>query len=291
MKLGILGGSGLYQMEHLENVEEKRVRTPFGEPSDAFMTGSLEGVDVVFLPRHGRGHFLPPGELNHRANIFAMKTLDVTHILSVSAVGSLKEDIPPRDVVVVDQFVDRTKRGGEHSFFGRGLVAHIAFAHPVCRELAAVAAAAARRSAAGVDGINVHDSGTYLNMEGPAFSTLAESRLYRSWGLDVIGMTNLAEAKLSREAEIHYASLAMVTDYDCWHPDHDQVSVDMIIANLLANAELAKNIVREVAAEIKGLPGECGCDQALKNAIITSPEARDEEMTRRLRPIVGKYLN
>jgi 5'-methylthioadenosine phosphorylase len=294
MKLGIIGGSGIYSMEGIEKPGQVEVKTPFGQPSDAFHTGVLEGMEVIFLPRHGRGHRLLPGELNHRANIFAMKTLGVTHLVSISAVGSFRKKLRPRDVVLVDQYVDRTKHGLEHTFFGNGIVAHIGFGEPVCPQLRALALAAAKTAAATVDGDapvpRVHDGGTYLNMEGPAFSTKAESELYRSWGMDVIGMTNLPEAKLAREAEICYTTVAMVTDYDCWHPDHDHVTVEMIIAVLNANAGLAKRIIREVARGLSGLPGGCSCGNALATAIITNPELVGPDLRRRLAPIIGKYM-
>ncbi len=294
MKLGIIGGSGIYAIEGIGRPGEVEMPTPFGPPSDAFHTGLLEGVEVVFLPRHGRGHRLLPGELNHRANIFAMKALGVTHLASISAVGSLRKRLRPRDVVLVDQYVDRTKRGADHTFFGNGVAAHIGFAEPVCPQLRALALAAAREAAATSDGDRpaprIHDGGTYLNMEGPAFSTKAESELYRSWKMDVIGMTNLPEAKLAREAEICYTTVAMVTDYDCWHPDHDHVTVEMIVAVLNANADLAKRIVRGIARGLPSLAGECPCGSALANALITSPDLVGPELRKRLAPIIGKYL-
>jgi 5'-methylthioadenosine phosphorylase len=247
----------------------------------------------VFLPRHGKGHHITPGELKHRANIFAMKKLGITHILSISAVGSLKEEMKPRDVVVVDQYFDRTKNNTEHTFFGNGIVAHTAFAHPVCPQMAKLAADAAEKAIAGSDNTSrkVHRGGTYVNMEGPAFSTRAESNFYRSAGMSVIGMTNMPEAKLAREAEICYTTVAMVTDYDCWHPEHDSVTVDMIIAHLMANVGLAKDIIRLVIDAIGNLEVSCTCGQALANAIITNPEVIPPKVKSDLQPIIGKYVN
>src|SRR5919107_2673890 len=251
-KIGIIGGSGLYQMPGLTEVEEVSVETPFGRPSDAFVVGTLEGQRVAFLARHGRGHKLLPTELPFRANIYAMKLLGVERILSASAVGSLQEQYAPLDMVIPDQFFDRTRaRAHESTFFGEGIVAHITFAHPVCDELGGVVEESCRAA-----GVNVHRGGTYLCMEGPAFSTKAESNVYRGWGMDVIGMTNLQEAKLAREAELCYVTVAMVTDYDCWHPDHDSVTVDQIIAVLTKNAENAANVV---TAAVAGLPEARSC--------------------------------
>jgi 5'-methylthioadenosine phosphorylase len=281
--IGIIGGSGLYQMSELTDREEKRISTPFGEPSDAFVLGTLRGKRVAFLARHGAGHRILPSELNFRANIWGFKSLGVQRILSASAVGSLKEQYRPLDIVVPDQFFDRT-RGRISTFFGRGLVAHVAFAHPVCGELSAIAAAGVQAV-----GATVHRGGTYVNMEGPQFSTLAESRLYRSWGMDVIGMTNLQEAKLAREAEICYATLALVTDYDCWHPDHDSVTVDMVVANLLQNAKSAQQAIAEAVQRISG-ERTCACKDALATAIITRPEAVPEQTKRELAVIIGKYI-
>src|SRR5918911_344019 len=246
-KIGIIGGSGLYQMPELKDIEEVSVDTPFGKPSDAFITGTLEGVRVAFLPRHGRGHKLLPTELPFRANIYAMKTLGVERILSASAVGSLQERYAPLDMVIPDQFFDRTRaRARESTFFGEGIVAHVTFAHPVCEEVCEVLEDSCRAAE-----VKVHRGGTYLCMEGPAFSTQAESHIYRSWGMDVIGMTNLQEAKLAREAEICYATLALVTDYDCWHPDHDSVTVDLIIANLNKNVRNAQMIMKEAVKSLR----------------------------------------
>ena len=281
--IGIIGGSGLYDMAELTDREERSLHTPFGDPSGPYILGSLRGKRVAFLARHGIGHRILPSELNFRANIYGFKLLGVERIVSASAVGSLKEEYRPLDIVVPDQFFDRT-RSRISTFFGRGLVAHVAFAHPVCGELARVAADAVEAV-----GAKVHRGGTYVNMEGPQFSTLAESKLYRSWGMDVIGMTNLQEAKLAREAEICYATLALVTDYDCWHPDHDAVTVDLIIANLLQNAATAQKTIAEAVSQLSG-PRTCGCKDALATAIITRPEHVPEQTKRELAPIVGKYM-
>ncbi len=292
--IGIIGGSGLYDMAELTDRQEQRVDTPFGEPSAPFVTGTLRGKQVAFLARHGIGHRLLPTELNFRANIFGFKTLGVEYLLSASAVGSLKEQYRPLDMLVPDQFFDRTK-GRVSTFFGRGLVAHVGFAHPFCTPLSAIACQAAEAAGLPAAGAAaspwpvVHKGGTYVCMEGPQFSTLAESQLYRSWGMDVIGMTNLQEAKLAREAEICYSTLALITDYDCWHPSHDQVTVEMIIANLTQNAKNAQNVIAETVSR---LPFErtCECASALKHAIITRPDAIPAEVKRELGPIVAKYL-
>jgi 5'-methylthioadenosine phosphorylase len=283
-EIGIIGGTGLYQMEGFTDVRELRVATPFGEPSDALVVGVLEGRRVAFLPRHGRGHRILPHELNFRANVFAMKTLGVEWILSVSAVGSLKERYAPLHVVVPDQFIDRT-RGRESTFFGRGLVAHVAFAHPFCRPLSTVMAEACADA-----GATFHVGGTYVCMEGPQFSTRAESELYRSWGADLIGMTNLQEAKLAREAEICYSTLAMVTDYDCWHPDHDAVTAEQIISNLGSNAATARAVLRAAVRRLP-VPRDCECATALKYALVTAPEQVPADVRRELAPIVGRYMS
>ena len=283
IKVGIVGGSGLYEMEELTDREERHLSTPFGDPSAAYVIGTLRGKRVAFLARHGPGHRFMPSELNFRANIFGFKLLGVEYLLSASAVGSLKEQYRPLDLVIPDQFLDRT-RGRVSTFFGRGLVAHVGFAHPFCAPLSAIATDAGRAS-----GATVHKGGTYVCMEGPQFSTLAESQLYRSWGMDIIGMTNLQEAKLAREAEICYTTIALVTDYDCWHPDHDQVTVEMIIANLTHNARMAQRVIADA---VDRLPFErtCECATALKHAIITRPDAMPEFVKRELSVLTGKYL-
>jgi 5'-methylthioadenosine phosphorylase len=293
MTIGIIGGSGLYDMAELTDRREQQVTTPFGEPSAPYVTGLLRGKRVAFLARHGVGHRLLPGELNFRANIYGLKVLGAEYILSASAVGSLKEEYRPLDMLIPDQFLDRT-RGRISTFFGRGLVAHVGFAHPFCTRLTGIAYEAAQAAGLAPSGASpsapvVHKGGTYVCMEGPQFSTLAESQLYRSWGMDVIGMTNLQEAKLAREAEICYTTIALVTDYDCWHPSHDHVTVDMIIANLTQNARNAQQVIAEAVAR---LPFErtCECATALKHAIITRPDAIPAETRRELAPIVGKYL-
>ena len=282
-QIGIIGGSGLYDMAELTGREEKSISTPFGDPSGPYVLGTLRGKRVAFLARHGVGHRILPSELNFRANIYGFKVLGVERILSASAVGSLKQEYKPLDIVVPDQFVDRTT-GRISTFFGRGLVAHVAFAHPLCGQLSAIAADSAENV-----GATVHRGGTYVNMEGPQFSTLAESRLYRSWGMDVIGMTNLQEAKLAREAEICYATIALVTDYDCWHPDHDSVTVDLIIANLLQNAVTAQKTIAEAVDRITG-PRTCACKDALATAIITQAALVPEQTRKDLEPIIGKYI-
>jgi 5'-methylthioadenosine phosphorylase len=281
--IGIIGGSGLYSMPGFEAAEEHLVGTPFGEPSDVYVVGKLSGKEVAFLARHGRGHRISPSELNFRANIWGMKSLGVERILSLSAVGSLKYDHKPLDFVIPDQFVDRT-RGRVSTFFGDGLVAHISFAHPICPQLAEVAHTAALEA-----GVHTKRGGTYLCMEGPAFSTLAESNLYRSWGMDVIGMTNLTEAKLAREAEICYVTIAMVTDYDCWHPHHDAVTVNEILAVLAQNAE---NAAKLIAAAVWLMPEsrDCKCGSALEHALITDRKAIPETTRKKLELLVGKYL-
>src|SRR3954463_16223955 len=281
--IGIIGGGGLYEMAELTDREERTVATPFGEPSGRYVIGTLRGQRVAFLARHGIGHRLMPSELNFRANIFGFKVLGVERLLSASAVGSLKEEYRPLDIVVPDQFFDRTK-GRISTFFGRGLVAHVGFAHPFCGVLSGIAADSVQAV-----GTTVHRGGTYVNMEGPQFSTLAESKLYRAWGMDVIGMTNLQEAKLAREAEICYTTLALVTDYDCWHPDHDSVTVDLIIANLMQNATTAQKTIAEAIERIDGAR-PCACKDALATAIITQPAHWPEETRTALMPIIGKYL-
>jgi 5'-methylthioadenosine phosphorylase len=282
-QIGIIGGSGLYDMGELTERREISIATPFGDPSGPYVMGTLRGHRVAFLSRHGIGHRLMPSELNFRANIYGFKTLGVERILSASAVGSLKLEYPPQDIVIPDQFFDRT-RGRVSTFFGRGLVAHVSFAHPVCGDLSRTA----HESALEV-GARAHLGGTYVCMEGPQFSTLAESLLYRQWGMDVIGMTNLQEAKLAREAEICYATLALVTDYDCWHPDHDSVTVDMIVANVIQNAKVAQAIIAETVGRIVSAR-TCPCATALASAIITSRDVIPARTREELAPIVGKYL-
>jgi 5'-methylthioadenosine phosphorylase len=284
-EIGIIGGSGLYEMEGFAEPRELAVETPFGPPSDALILGVLDGRRVAFLPRHGRGHRILPSELNFRANIYALKALGVERILSVSAVGSLKEKYAPLHMVLPDQLLDRTTRR-ESTFFGRGLVAHVAFAQPFCGSLSVVLAEACAEA-----GAVHHVGGTYVCIEGPHFSTRAESELYRSWGMDVVGMTNLQEAKLAREAEICYATLAMVTDYDCWHPEHDSVTADQIIANLGRNAATAKAVLRAAVRRVAaGAPRSCECADALKYALVTPPQLVPEQVKRELAPIVGRYL-
>ena len=283
IQIGIIGGSGLYDMTELGERQEVHLTTPFGEPSGAYVTGTLRGRRVAFLARHGAGHRLMPSELNFRANMFGFKMLGVEWILSASAVGSLKEEYAPLDLVVPDQFFDRTRHRVD-TFFGRGLVAHVPFAHPVCSTLQALAFDSALEV-----GARVHRGGTYVCMEGPQFSTKAESNLYRSWGMDIIGMTNLQEAKLAREAEICYVTIALVTDYDCWHPDHDAVTVEMVIQNLQQNARTAQRVIANAAAKLP-VERSCECARALAAAIITRPEAIAAETRRELAPLVGKYL-
>jgi 5'-methylthioadenosine phosphorylase len=283
--IGIIGGSGLYKMPELTNVEEISVDTPFGNPSDAFVVGTLEGQRVAFLPRHGREHRFTPTEVPFRANIYAMKLLGIERILSASAVGSLQEKYAPLDMVIPDQFFDRTRaRARESTFFGEGIVAHITFAHPVCDDLGNVLEQSCKAAA-----VRVHRGGTYLCMEGPAFSTKAESNVYRSWGMDVIGMTNLQEAKLAREAEICYATLALVTDYDCWHPGHEAVSVETVVEYLSKNVRNAQMIMREAVKRLADKPRECRCGSALKNALFTPSNLWPQATTKKLEAIIKKY--
>jgi 5'-methylthioadenosine phosphorylase len=284
LQIGIIGGSGLYDMPGVTDREEVTLTTPFGEPSAPYVLGTLRGRRVAFLSRHGAGHRLLPSDINFRANIFGMKLLGVEHIVSASAVGSLKEEYKPLDIVIPDQFFDRTKARAS-TFFGRGLAAHVAFAHPLCRILSGLAHESARSA-----GATVHHGGTYVCMEGPQFSTLAESNLYRSWGMDIVGMTNLQEAKLAREAEICYSTIALVTDYDCWHPDHDSVTVEMVIANLTQNAKMAQEIIAGTVARLP-YARTCECESALKYALVTRPDAIPDQVKQELWPIVGKYLS
>lgn len=286
VRLGVVGGSGLYDIDGLTEAEWVSVDSPFGAPSDAILRGRLGGVDVAFLPRHGRGHRLPPGEIDYRANIDALKRLGVTDVVSLSAVGSLREALAPGDFVLVDQFIDRTF-ARRKSFFGAGLAAHVSMARPVCSRLGALLAAAAEKA-----GVRMVRGGTYLAMEGPQFSTLAESTLYRQWGASVIGMTNMPEAKLAREAELCYATVAMVTDYDCWHPDHDDVTVEAIVRTLRENATRGGRLVAALAAAMADRRPPCttGCDRALEHALITAPEHRDPALAARLDAVAGRVL-
>jgi 5'-methylthioadenosine phosphorylase len=283
-RIGIIGGSGLYNIEGFENQTWKKVETPFGDPSDEFLIGELEGREVVFLPRHARGHRILPSELNHRANIWAMKKLGVRWIISVSAVGSLQPQYHPCDIVLIDQFVDRTKQSLNHTFFGEGIVAHIAFAHPISEELRQILLKTSQEM-----GASCHDGGAYVNMEGPAFSTKAESLLNHHANCDVIGMTNLGEAKCAREAEIAYATMAMVTDYDAWNEDHDHVTVDQVIEYLNRNSDTARKIVRSAIPQIPST-ADWPAHQSLKNAILTDPTCWPEETKEKLEPILAKYL-
>jgi 5'-methylthioadenosine phosphorylase len=284
--IGVIGGSGVYDIDGLEKAEWRQVDTPFGAPSDALLFGELDGQQLVFLPRHGRGHLVPPSELNFRANIDALKRAGVTDVISISAVGSLKEELAPGTFVLVDQFIDRTFARTK-SFFGTGLVAHVSMAEPVCGRLGGRLEQAATEL-----GIPHAVGGTYLVMEGPQFSSKAESELYRSWGCDVIGMTNMPEAKLAREAELCYATVAMVTDYDCWHDDHDNVTVEGVIKVLLENADKARALVKQVAPLLAGRAAPCdkGCHHALDNALITAPEARDPKVAAQLDAVAGRVL-
>ena len=282
-QIGIIGGSGLYAMEGLQDVREVRVRTPFGPPSDALILGTIEGVRLAFLSRHGRGHRLAPSEINYRANIYALKSVGITRVISVSAVGSMKEMIKPGDMVLPDQFIDLTKqRVG--TFFGKGVVAHVGFAEPICGSLSEILFKAGQ----GARGA-VHRGGSYVCIEGPQFSSRAESLLYRQWGVDVIGMTNLPEAKLAREAELCYATLALVTDYDCWHESEEAVTVDMILVTLQKNVELAKRVLRAAVAAAAN-PRPCPCQQALQHAIVTAPDVMSSSARKQLRLLIGRYL-
>ena len=285
--LGVIGGSGVYEIDGLQNKRWKKVPSSFGEPSDELLFGDLNGQEMVFLPRHGRGHRIPPSEINYRANIDALKRAGVSEIISVSAVGSLKEDLKPGMFVIVDQFIDRTF-AREKSFFTSGLVAHVSMASPVCNRLGGHIQSAAKSI-----GIEVVRGGVYIAMEGPQFSSIAESELYRSWGCDVVGMTNMPEAKLAREAEMCYVSVAMVTDYDCWHTEHDNVSVDAMIKVLSANADNARSLVKASSKAISSdqLSSNCSCKYSLENAIITSPDARDKDLVKKLDAVAGRLLN
>ncbi|HDZ76853.1 MAG TPA: S-methyl-5'-thioadenosine phosphorylase [Candidatus Omnitrophica bacterium] len=283
-KIGIIGGSGLYDIEGIKKVKSVKVATPFGSPSDEYITGELEGKEVVFLPRHGKGHKISPSKINYQANIFGMKKLGVECILSVSACGSLKDEMAPMDFVLPDQFIDRSNRGRVMTFFDEGIVAHVGFADPICLNLSKIILSSAEKL-----NIKTHPKGTYINMEGPAFSTKAESNLYRSWGASIIGMTNIAEARLSREAEMCYSTLAAVTDYDCWHPNHDNVTVEMVMRNLTENVGNAKKIIRQV---VRDLPdnADCKCKNALKYAIVTNKDVVPKKTKKDLDIIIGKYM-
>lgn len=287
IKIGIIGGSGLYKMEALQNIEEITIETPFGKPSDNLITGTLEGVKVVFLPRHGRNHHLLPSELPFQANIYALKQLGVEYIISASAVGSLQKEMKPLDLVIPDQFIDRTKNRPA-TFFGEGIVAHVAFGHPTCLQLGEVLGKAVKNL--NLSDIDLHQGGTYVCMEGPAFSTIAESNLYRSWGGNIIGMTNLTEAKLAREAEIAYATLALVTDYDCWNPEHDHVTVETVIQNLHQNAVNAQKVIRETVKLIAEKPFVSNAHSALKDAIITPLDTAPETTKKKLSLLLSKYI-
>jgi len=285
MIIGVIGGSGLYEIEGLTDIEEVKVETPFGDPSDLYITGVLNGVKLVFLPRHGRGHTFLPSEVNYRANIFGMKKLGVERIISVSAVGSMKEEIVPGHIVIPDQFFDRTQGERASTFFGNGLVGHTQFADPVCADMATLVYEAAVEA-----GATVHKGGTYICIEGPNFSTRAESNIYRSWGVDIIGMTNIPEARLAREAEICYTTVALATDYDCWYAGHDDVSVDAVIAVIKQNVATARNIIKIAAGKVaKSRP--CPCGEALKFALMTSPDKISGKIREELDILIGKYLN
>lgn len=282
--VGVIGGSGLYQIEGIEKLKKVSIKTPFGDPSDQYITGEIGGTKVVFLPRHGVGHRISPSEINYRANIYGMKKLGVEAIISVSACGSLKEKLKPMDFVIPDQFLDRTRKGRIDTFFTEGVVAHVAFADPISKEIADIIDASAKKLK-----IKAHRGGTYVNMEGPQFSTKAESNLYRSWGMDIIGMTNLTEAKLAREAEISYATLAAITDYDCWHDSHDSVTVEMIIEYLHKNVDNAKRILKLAIPQVGALT-KFSAANALKFAIITNPDLIPVKKKKDLAPIIGKYI-
>ncbi len=282
--IGVIGGSGLYNMKELKNITEVLVETPFGMPSDNLIVGELDGIQVAFLARHGRGHRINPTNLPARANIYAFKKLGVKMLISASACGSMKKEYAPGHIVVIDQFVDRTKHRND-TFFDDNIVAHVSMADPICNSLADVLYETGKEV-----GAEVHKGGTYLNMEGPQFSTRAESHLYRSWGIDVIGMTNFTEARLAREAEICYASLAMVTDYDCWHEEEEEVTVDMVIKTLNRNAQTAQSIIKNAIHKIKDHAGDCACNEALKYALITNPDSIPDNLKKKLNLLIGKYI-
>ncbi len=283
-KIGIIGGSGLYKIEGVKQIKEVLVKTPFGSPSDKFIIGKLEGEEVVFLPRHGVGHRIPPSRINYRANIYGMKKLGVEKIISVTACGSLRKDFKPLDFVIPDQFVDRTNQARQMTFFDTGIVAHISFSDPVCSDFSRIVYKSAKDA-----GVNVHLGATYINMEGPAFSTRAESELYRKWGMDIIGMTNMTEAKLAREAEICYVPLAAITDYDCWYKSEEPVTIEMIIGNLTKNVDNSKKIIKEIIKNTRN-NRKCGCINALKNAIVTDSKFIPVKVKKDLDIIIGKYI-
>lgn len=285
MTIGVIGGSGLYEIEGLTDIEEVCLETPFGDPSDTFITGMLDGVKMVFLPRHGRGHRLLPSEVPYRANIYGMKKLGVQRIISVSAVGSMKEEIVPGHIVIPDQFFDQTQGKRPSTFFGQGVAGHVQFADPVCAELSSVLFEAAQHA-----GATVHKGGTYICIEGPNFSTRAESTIYRSWGVDVIGMTNIPEARLAREAEICYGTVALATDYDCWHDGHDDVTVEAVLTIIKQNVVMARNIIKQATRTLCAAP-TCTCGESLKFAIMTDPAVIPEQVRHDLEPILGKYLS
>jgi len=286
-RIGIIGGSGLYRIEGLKEKEKVSLDTPFGKPSDNFIIGELEGKEIVFLPRHGVGHRIPPSEINYRANIYGMKKLGVERIISISACGSLKENIKPLDFVIVDQFVDRTQHAREMTFFDQ-IVVHVGLAYPVCKELFELLYRVCKE-VLDKEGVNIHKGGTYINIEGPTFSTLAESNLYRMWNIDIIGMTNMAEARLAREAEICYATLAAVTDFDCWHPSYETVTAEMVLSNLQRNIENAKKVIARLVKLIPEIR-TCSCKDALKNAIVTDKKLIPEKVKKDLDIIIGKYV-
>ncbi len=283
-RIGVISGSGLYDLENLKKIEEVSLDTPYGTPSDEFTISNLEGKEIVFLPRHGKHHQSNPSEINYRANIYGMKQLGVEKIISISACGSLKEEYKPLDFLIPNQFVDRTNQARKYTFFDQGITAHVGFAHPICKDLAKTLKQAAQNCK-----ITAHYGGTYLNMEGPQFSTLAESNLYRSWGMDIVGMTNMIEARLAREAEICYVSLAAVTDYDCWHPNHGSVTLDEILSNLKKNVANSKTLLKEFISLVDSNKS-CECQEALKNAIITKPEFISQETKDRLNILINKYI-
>lgn len=283
-RIGVIGGSGLYDLEGVQKIREVSLNTPYGPPSGNFIISDLNGIEVVFIPRHGAHHQISPTNINYQANIYGLKKLEVEKIISVSACGSLKEEYKPLDFLIPLQFVDRTNQARKYTFFDQGITAHISFAHPICKSLADTLKQAADKAK-----VTVHQGGTYLNMEGPQFSTLAESNLYRSWGMDIIGMTNMAEARLAREAEICYVSLAAITDYDCWHQNHDNVTIEEIISNLNKNVTNSKNILKEFIS-LASKQGPCKCQDTLKHAIVTQPEFISQEVKQKLKIIIGKYI-